>query len=363
MAGKGSQGADFQRMMKRLATGSIDPVYYLFGSERLLVDRLFSELVRQVVDGNRNDLDCSMQTAGTQPLIQTLDLARTYPMLRAKRLAVVREAEKLKADDWAAFARYLEDPPETTCLVMIGLKKPDARSKAGASVSRILKKNNWLHEFAPLKDRRQILPFLDAELKVQGKKMESRAQGTLLDLIGNDLSTLVGAIERLSLYVGDEEVIGLDAVEKLVAQTRIEDIWDYQDALAARNFPKAFSALMRLEESRQKPDEYLLLLGTIHRHFRALWTIRSLRDRRMTLDQVKTIVGGHPFVIKRQFEQAGRIDLSVFPVVFDALSEADRRMKSSALAPSRLFERMTRRICFAGGDSRGDQGLRQPRRL
>ncbi len=359
MAGAPRGGADFQNMMKRLATGSIDPVYYLFGAERLLIDRLFAEILRQVVDGKRNDLDCSMQTAGSQPLVQTLDLARTYPMMRPKRLAVLREAEKLKADDWAALARYLEDPPDTTCLVLIGQKKPDSRSKAGGSVARLLKKNGWLHEFAELKNRQQILPFLNAELKIQRKKMDARAQSVLLDLIGNDLTTIVGAIERLALYVGDEEIIGLDAVEKMVAQTRIEDIWDYQDALATRNFRKAFSALMRLEESRQKTDEYLLLLGTIHRHFRGLWTIRSLRDRRMTLDQVKKIVGGHPFVIKRQFEQAGRIDLSAFPIIFDALAEADRRMKSSTLAPSRLFERMTRRIC----DGKGTEGLRQPRRL
>ena len=208
---------DFHKLLEALRAGKVGPAYYVAGDEVRLTDQVLRALYDAVTGGNPHDIDCIVTTAAKQPLSQILDVCRTMPMLRPRRLTIVKEAQAFKADERRALIEYLSDPAPWSCLFMLGgrpprekkdaeddkaTKKPAARKGKTAKPAdlegwKVVKQKleslqGWV-ELPQFKYPRDLVPFILEALKTKGKTMESSAMQALTDHVGTDLSAAVDA--------------------------------------------------------------------------------------------------------------------------------------------------------------------------
>lgn len=321
---------------KRAAEGSLDPVYVLVGSERLLIERAV-DAVRKAVD--------SMGAAGFNIEIfdgkgleatRAISAARTLPMMADKRLVLVRRFDAMTPTEQNHLAEYLSDPSDSACLVMTA-DKLDGRSKLGKAA----KKKGCLIDAKPLRGR-DLREFIRAEATSRDHNIAPQAVETLLDAVGDDLAAIDDAMERLSLFVGAGQRIDADAVMQCVTRIRVESIWSLVDAIGLKDRRKGVAAAQSLLDDREPP---LRLLAMVARQLRIVARMREALSEGLRPQEAAKRAGAPPFKAGDLTESARRFTADSLGDAFTLIAEADRALKGSKRPPDVVLQDAVLALC------------------
>ncbi|RJO63394.1 MAG: DNA polymerase III subunit delta [Myxococcales bacterium] len=346
-----------EEFLAAVRQGDVAPAYYFhagdadrFGGAKqkaspyndYLLDGALDALQRAIVGGSLRDFNYAVFVASDGTLPQAIAIAETYPMMRPRRLVIVKEAHEARADDWRAALRYLENPAPTTCLVFIGESLPGP-SKGGAEAKAAVEAGCVLVRFAPFTKAKEVQPYLQTEIKRRGKKMERAAETLLFDLAGFDLNELSLALDKLALYVAERETIALADVEQCIAKTRLDAVWGLQDALAERHLGRALAQFDAFLENARTEDE-LFLMGSLVRFLRDLLDIRLLLDGGAPAAEIAKAIGGNPWATNKKIDQARAHTAQSLAAALDALHRTDVALRTSRAPNEALFARFAMRV-------------------
>jgi DNA polymerase III subunit delta len=328
-------------VVAEVRAGHIEPVYYLYGKEQFLVQRALDAIRAAVLDPrtqafNLDAIDCKEAKEGARNAERILGAARTVPMMAARRLVLVRDADGLSPDDLETLLPYLGDPHETTCLVFVA-QGADLRRRFFLE----LKKTGGLAKFEPLYERR-LPPWIEAEARGLGHGVEPGASQLLCDVVGADLAALSQALEQLSLFVGPKQRITVAAVEELVAETRQHSVFDLANAVGERDTRKALYQCQRMLQAREPAIRILFMLT---RHFRQLWIARDAVAQHLDREEAARRIGIPPFFVDGLMTQARRFDERGLARAMEALYGADAALKSSRAGDEVVLERLLVDLC------------------
>ncbi|MBW1830700.1 MAG: DNA polymerase III subunit delta [Deltaproteobacteria bacterium] len=326
---------------KRARKGSLDPVYVLVGTERLLIERTV-ETVRKAVDSmgahgfNIDVFDGKGLDAG-----RVISAARTLPMMADTRLVLLRHVDAMTPTEQTNLAQYLSDPCDSTCLLVTATKL-DGRAK----LSKAAKKAGVLIEAKPLRGR-ELREFIRAEATAREHNIAPQAIEALLDAVGDDLAAIDDAVERLSLFVGAGQRIDADAVMMCVTRIRVESIWSLVDAIGLKDRRKGVAAAQSLLDDREPP---LRLLAMVARQLRIVARMReALSDGLRPQDAAKR-AGAPPFKAGDLTESARRFTAASLGDAFMLIAQTDRALKGSKRPPDVILQDAVLRLC---ADDRG----------
>ena len=94
--------------------------------------------------------------------------------------------------------------------------------------------------------------------------------------VGSNLQEVVGELEKLFTYLGERNLVDVADVAAIVADSRVDSIFELTNALGGGDAGEALRLLGRLLGDGQAP---LLVLNLMVRHFRQLWLTRELLDQ------------------------------------------------------------------------------------
>ena len=331
-----TSGVDqYRAVMGELRQGTLRPIYFLSGEERLLVDRVLRSVRKVALAGELADFnhDVLTPTAGPAGVLQA---ARTVPMMGSRRLVEVREAEGFKAADLERLIPYVQDPVESTVLVFVA-GKVDTRFK----FFRTLDGAGYLFRFDAVKGA-TLRRFLDAEAKRLGARLGPGVADLLVDLVGNDLLALSGAVEKLTLFVGEGGTVGTEHVEAVISRTRQAVIFELTDAVGAGDAPRALGSLQSLLQDGE-PEVRILFM--IARQIRQIWLAREALDRGTPPGGLASVLGVPPFVARKVADQARRFDVGRLEQVHGELYRTDRQLKSMRGSRALALERLILGLC------------------
>jgi DNA polymerase-3 subunit delta len=310
-----------QDLDKQIKTGSLLPVYFLYGDEPFLVDRAARRIMEQAIDPAMKDFNLNVYYGAECKGTEILDTAQTLPMFSDRRLVVVRQTDKLPVATQEGLLPYLANPCPETCLLFLAAK-PDLRRKFFAE----LKKQQGTLEFKKLYDNK-LVPFISAEAQTQGKKIDGAGAEMLAFLVGNNLQELVSQIEKAALYVGTRPVIGVDDVKAIVSQSKEYSAFELARFMGEKNLPKA---LATLQSMLQNGEEAIMILGALASHFRRIWRIRELLDQKITPVDISKQLKIHQFFLNEQISQARKYSVTELEVLFERLYQGDVGIKTGA---------------------------------
>ncbi len=320
---------DIQSLIRDARAGKFGPAYLFVGSERFFIERAVFELRRAVVGEQPDAFNEEVYFGKSTSIDRVVESARTLPMLARNRFVLVRGIDALRDADQERLTAYLEEPASSCCLVLTA-EKIDGRTR----LAKVAKKSGFWVDASPLK-LRALRGFAVSEAKSRGHELRSDAASWLVDAIGNDLSAIDDALERLSLYVGQGKPIGLKAVEACVSRVRVDSIWELVDAVSMRDskgFLKAAASLL----SHGEPP--LRILAMIARQLRMVARIRHALRSGMSPEQAASEAGAPPFKARELAVAAKRFRNTDLAAAFQILAETDVALKSSRRPPETVLQ-------------------------
>jgi len=321
---------------KRASKGSLDPVYVLVGTERLLIERAV-DTVRKAVDSmGAPGFNIEVFDGKGLDAARVISAARTIPMMADTRLVLLRHVDAMTPTEQTNLAEYLNDPCDSTCLLVTATKL-DGRSK----LSKAAKKAGVLIETKPLRGR-ELREFIRAEATAREHNIAPQAIEALLDAVGDDLAAIDDAVERLSLFVGAGQRIDADAVMMCVTRIRVESIWSLVDAIGLKDRRKGIAAAQSLLDDREPP---LRLLAMVARQLRIVARMREALSEGLRPQDAAKRAGAPPFKAGDITESARRFTADSLGDAFTLIAETDRALKGSKRPPDVVLQDAVLRLC------------------
>ncbi|HEY3374408.1 MAG TPA: DNA polymerase III subunit delta [Candidatus Aquicultor sp.] len=318
---KSNPGAKAQPRQK---VKPLKPVYLIFGDKKMIAEGL-ARLKNRI--GAQFDLEFNFNrfSGGDTNAAYIIEAANTLPFMSDKRLIVVKDVEKLSADDITRLVKYIENPSDTTCLVLVA----NTINRA----SRLYKAVEKAGEIAEYKLKESPLTWIKKEFGARGQLVSDAVARHILQVVGSDLLRLSIEIEKISLYCNDDRIIDPGDVDPIITKSTELSVFDLVDRIGERNIRRALEILDSLLQQKEAP---LAILALIARHFRLLlrtkvW-VETGHDNRYLVEHLTGDAGKKlpSFVVAKYREQSYNFSADELKGMFERMLQADIALKSSA---------------------------------
>ena len=327
-----------QELESAIRKGTIPPICYLHGEESFLIDRATKLLLDKAIDPSLKDFNYNVFFGNESKGVDIVDAALTLPMFAERRAVLVKRAELLKVESMEALLGYIGKPAATTCLIFNGLKI-DQRKKFYLE----LKKQGALVEFKRLYDNK-LSSFILGEAAILGKPIDPAAADLLSMLIGNNLQELSSQLEKLAVYAGTRPKITLDDVRAVATTSKSFTVFELARYLGTKDLQQALKSLDTLFRNG---EEVPMMLGALSRHFRQLWRVRELQERKLPQADISRETGINAYFLGEYQLQSRKFEKDELRKVFDELYFCDVASKTGG-QPYTLMHALVVTICGIG---------------
>lgn len=321
---------DIVDLEKSVRGGHPGPVYVILGQEGHMAKEAVSLIRGACEEAGANASSTSLFSAKESKVSQAVSMLKNVSMFGTRPLVIIREAESLQKEALEILADYCEKPIASSTLVIVA-EKLDGRTR----FMQVVSKTAAIVECKPLY-MEKIPSWINAQVRKGGRQISQDAAQFLANLVGNNLSQLSSAIEKIVLYIGDKKLIELKDVEGAVAETHQHTIFELTDAVGLKNLPKALSLLQNILDNGESP---VLLLNMLARHFRILSKAKEVYGRPGGGSEVASYLGVHPYFVKNYLGQSRNFSKGELKRSFGVLHKCDRELKSSRISKERVIEK------------------------
>ncbi len=310
--------------------GDLKPVYLIYGSEELLLERAVDRLRDRLAAVA--DLDFNLETFDGLSISadEIIGAANTMPFMSDRRLVIVHDVDKLDASDLESLAAYSRDPAPFTCLVLVATK-----IAKNSKLYRAVAANGVAYEYAAPK-RSEYGGEVVKMLQARGKRISHPAAQALVELVGRDLRRLDTEAGKLAAYAGDAAVVSEEDVSQAVVAGAAASVFELTDAVGERDTRLALRLLSRLLESGESP---LGIHAMLTRHVRALVGTRALAARGMGPEAMAAELGMAPWLARNAAHQASHFEAAELTRAMVGLADAEEQMKTSSADAGLVLER------------------------
>ncbi|MDP3999911.1 MAG: DNA polymerase III subunit delta [bacterium] len=301
-------------------------ILVIHGPETYLVHRK----LRQAFDKARaaGTVGVTELDAGDTDLKKAGDALRGGSLFDEKAVVVFRNWFMEKpADDSNKLAELLEAAPKETVVIVAESGEVDKRRKSFAKLAKQADKS-W---HFPTFDEPAAAAWLVKRAEEAGSKLSPALARNIVSALGTDGWMLATEIDKL-VAASDGEVTE-SLVANLTGSNRVSTIWELVDAVAAKDFRKAQTALRSLLQSGEPPQR---IFAMVVRQYRILLGVQAAEGQPDAA--VAKQLGVHPYSVKQARRQISRFSPDELRRIYDELAELDVAGKSGKRDPEQALE-------------------------
>ncbi|MGE6259469.1 DNA polymerase III subunit delta [Heyndrickxia sporothermodurans] len=324
---------------KKIEQKKFSPIYLLYGIESYLINETKQKLLKNVLTDEEMDFNFSNYDLEEVPIEVALEDAETFPFMGEKRLIFLQNAFFLTAEkgkqrvehNLSKLEEYIQNPPLYTVLVIIApYEKLDERKK----ITKQLKKIGSVLEAKKLNEMELKKWVLD-RVTSNRVQIDQDAIEMLITLAGTNLMMLSKEIDKLTLFVGESNLIDSQIVEKLTARSLEQNIFALVDKVVHRKTSEALRIYYDLLKQNEEPIKILSILAN---QFRLLYQTKELQRRGYGQQQMASYLKVHPFRIKLAAGQAKLFSEDDLKEIINLCAESDYQMKTSGMNKIMIIE-------------------------
>lgn len=320
---------DYQALLREIQKGEFAPAYFFYGEEDFLMEDAINRVLSLLVDPATEEFNKDVLYGDEVDGARIVNIASSYPMLAQRRVVVVKGVDKLSSASKDLILKYLQRPMATTCLILTS-SRMDRGSKF---YSELVNRARGV-EFKPLYNN-QIPGWIRGYVRSKGKDISLEAIRLLHGKVGSSLRELANELEKLFLFLTDKDRIEVGDVERVVGVSKSYNIFELSDAIGRGDLKKAVEIGHRMLELGESPIGMVVMLT---RYFTILWKLKELETRRMSAEEIATVVRVHPYFIKDYLNQAENFSPERIERSFSHLLRADINLKSSYQKPKIIMD-------------------------
>jgi DNA polymerase-3 subunit delta len=220
---------------------------------------------------------------------QVINACKRYPVFAEKQVVIVKEAQHM--NQLEKLVSYIENPLSSTIFIVAHKdKNVDGRSP----LAKLLKTKAVVVSTKKMYDNK-LPDWVNIWVSERGYQISPKAVQIIVDHIGNDLSRIQNELEKLIVNLGERKKITEDDIEKYIGISKEYNAFEFQDAVAQKNFSKSIK-MIQYFESNNKAAPIQLILPTLYAFFSKLYAVFGLgtSDER----RIASEVGIPPFLVK-----------------------------------------------------------------
>lgn len=251
------------------------------------------------------------------------DVLLAQSLFTADEIIVLRELSA-NSEVWSALPELAEKVDRTIILLEI---KPDKRTKT----YKWLTKNAKTEEFATFSDRQkpQLAKWLIERAKTQNVSLNAGQAEMLIDRLGYDQLRLDAVVNQLALAGGVTD----EKIDAMVPLAKSESVFELFEA-ALKGDVQAVHRVIAYLEATDGDDGAYMTLGLLVSQLVSLNGLVLSRDD----SDVASDLGVHPYGLKKLAPLCRNLSTTKLRQINQALSVADRQMKTTNISPWLLLE-------------------------
>lgn len=288
----------YDELQREIGKGQLVPVYLLYGEEGYFIDKITAQLELAALAGAEPSFNLDVVYGSETSGAALVAAARSFPVMAARRLVLVKEANKLKKDDTEKLASYLEQPNPQTVLVLQHRSKdtPDKRTRYGKLISAA--KGIAVMESKPLRDYK-MAPWIEGEIKRRNATADADAVAILVQHLGTNLLRIEQELDKLMLGLADTPKRHIDKrlVYDSVNIDREFNVFELRDLIGERKVAQAHHTLEQLLKNTKGGGQAIPVVASISKYLTDLGVLHY--NKVSNEANIATTLGINPFFAKK----------------------------------------------------------------
>ncbi len=284
-----SLGMPTSKIIANWKKNVFDAVYWLEGEEAFYIDQVVDYAEKKLLSEADQAFNLSIFYGKDADWTQVINACKRYPVQAEKQVVIIKEAQHMGQLD--KLLSYIEHPLSSTILVVAHKEKNvDGRS----ALAKALKTKAVVVTTKKMYDNK-LPEWVNGWVADQGFQISPKAVQIIVDHIGNDLSRIQNELEKLTVNLGARKKITEDDIEKYIGISKEYNAFEFQEAVAQKNFSKAIR-MIQYFESNSKAAPIQLILPTLYSFFSKVYAIYGLgtQDEK----RIASEVGISPFAVR-----------------------------------------------------------------
>ena len=310
-------------------------IQLFFGEDTYSLNHELKEIEKNFSIANFGDMNIQKFDGNILTFDNLIRSVSAVPFLSDKRLIIVynflRDGDQ-KLRDYVA--ENLEKFPDSSEIILV----EEGEVNKNLSIFKKLTKAGAVKHF-PLRKGYELEKWLGEYVKKEKIPIAFSAIKKLVATVWNNSWRLTCELAKLDLYRksrGSDQIEEAD-IEEMVESEHDQNIFDFIDALGARNAKLAVKYLQELFKSG-KNENYILTM--IVYQFRNMLLIEDLIVRGVKRNQIPAEAELHPFVVGKTIRVLNNYDLPLLKRVYYRLMQTDIDIKTGRIDPRLALEKL-----------------------
>ncbi|MCK9304959.1 MAG: DNA polymerase III subunit delta [Bacteroidales bacterium] len=243
------RGKTFDDIIREISAGEIAPLYVLMGEEPYYSDIITEKIAAKALAPHERDFNLLTMYGPETDAVRITEAARRYPMMAARQVVIVKEAQLLDHID--DLIHYFSNPfPSTVLVISLTGKSLDKRG----SLYKTALKNATVLESSALREY-QLTPWIEDYVNKRGRSIDRQASELLAEHCGTELRKVAKELDKLITHIGSNERITITDVEENTGISREFNTFELAKAVSARDTYKAVRIATHFgKHSKQYPN-------------------------------------------------------------------------------------------------------------
>ena len=330
-----------KELNKRLKENLIDNIYLFVGEEDYIKDVYIKKIKDIVLKNDISGLNF-IQYDELPEINELTDTIESVPMMSDMKIVLLNSlnllSKNIKKNAKDSITKILEDIPTYTVII---IREACHASKSKTSpIYKIAEKKGCVIE-CELLETSEMMLFINKEFIKRNKKISRQDLTYPVSLCDGNINALLSEVEKISSYLGNEEVVRRHDIDLLVKKSIEDRIFDLFDLIIQRNKSGAFKVLndLKLLKNQHAPGQ---IFSIICDNFLNMYI--SFNNYKEDIPQSTTISllelpPNRAFLVKKLLRQCnGNIEISRLERIIKRLSEMDAQIKLGYIDPYYAIE-------------------------
>ena len=327
---------------KDIKSKKINNSYIFCGADEELIKEGVNTISKAIVEKGFEELNYIKFDGLTATFQDIMNACETMPFMGDKKFVLVYRANFLKdkADSAATktyneLKDYLKDMPPYTVLVMYYLlnDKRDTPKKNKKLMG--LDKLTTIVHFEKLK-RDKFQKKVEDLFKDNGKEIGKIELRFFCERVQNNFNIIKREVDKIISYTDGREIKKSD-IEKLIASSSEDDIFDLVDLISQRKIEKAIDLM---NELLFKADQHMLIITSIENQFKKLYEIKVGIKAGKKVDSFVSEFRVPAFVCEKLMNLSSKFSFKQLEELIKLCIETEGRLKSSSVDKTMELEIM-----------------------
>ncbi len=333
---------DFDVLEGEVKKGKIDNSYIFCGLDEELIKEGISLVVNNTVDKSLLDLNYIRLDGLTTTFDDIMNACETMPFMGDKKVVVVYRASFLKDKTDSAgtktyneILKYLKDLPPYTVLIMYYLFNDKRDTPKKSTKVKALDKVSKVVYFDKLKKDRYYKK-VEEVFKEKGKEIGKIELRYFAEKVQNNFDIIRREADKLIAYTGDR-VISKNDIDRLIANSSEDDIFDLIDFISQKKVEKALDLLYEL---LSKSDQHMLIISNIENNFKRLYEIKILVQSGARVNDISSKFKLPTFVCEKLMNQCSKFSVKQLQRLMEICLETENKIKTTGVDKNMEMELM-----------------------